>query len=184
VDLHALGDGGVDLPLVGGHLPAGPSIDQRHLVDVVPDRGSGCIDGRVATSDDHDALAHLHWLTQRELPEEIHTVDDVLALLTGDVEPATVVGASGDEDGVGSVDDLVDRHVAADTAIGLEHDTEMTNRVEIPLQHVWGESEIRDPHRQHATQDRQRFVHRGPVPEQCELVRRRQSRRPGADDRD
>jgi hypothetical protein len=109
-------------------------------------------------------------------------VDDVFAVLTGDFEPAAVVGAGGDEDGVEVVGDPVGRHVSADGAVGLERHTERTDRVEILLEHGRREPVVRDPHREHAPQNGQRFVHRGL--EQGELMGRRQPRRSGADDRD
>ena len=53
----ALGEGGLDLLLVGGHLRARAAVQQHDLLRAAAARGPGRVDGGVAAADDHDLLS-------------------------------------------------------------------------------------------------------------------------------
>ncbi len=91
------------------------------------------------------------------------------------------VGTDGQEHRVEAAGRLRLEHVA-DLRIELERDAEVEDAVDFRLQDLARQPVLRDPEAHHAARDRTGLADRDRVTPQREVIRRRQARRPGADD--
>ena len=191
-DLEDVGERG---PRVGGRPRVGrrgQDLELVHRRRALAMRGAEAVGAGVAAADDHDALALggdrrrvdvalLHAVAVREV---LHRLVDATVLATGDRQVAPRGRATGEHDGVVVAPQLLDRDVDADVRVHAElgalglHLLDAT--VEVALLHL----ELGDAVAQEAADAVGAFEHDDVVARARELLRGREARGPGADDRD
>ena len=116
--------------------------------------------------------------------EEIETVADSGKGLTGKVGLVGFEGASGGDDGVVLVDELMEWDICTDRDTAMESDAECDDLLDLLLDEVAGESKFRNALVEHAAGFGVFFVDGDGVPEQSEFAGSGESGHAGADDSD
>ena len=143
------------------------------------------VHGDVAAAD------HDHFLADGELVAEIHVEQEIDALVhaveidAGNGQVAAAVRAHGDQHRIESLPPQIgDREVASGGLIQLERDVAgFENLAHLRFHHVARQSIFGNAQIQHSARDRRRFENRDRIAHQREIVRRRESHRAAADDR-
>ena len=158
------------------------------------DGGTQTVGCGIAAPDDHNlpiAGGHefgignlLPQIAADLLAEVVHRVDDPFHFVTGDRERARIVGSGGQADCIETGAQFVAVDVGADVNPGFKFHAFLLQLADPAEDYVLFQLEVGDSQRQQPARVFIALVHDHPVSATVQLLRRRQSGRPGADHRD
>ena len=180
MDPHALPLGVLGLLEMGGHLLAGPPVDDQRLVRAHPAGDPGGVHRRVAAAVDRHAPADHRPLAGGDAAQERHRVDDPAGVAGRDVDPLGEVRADRDEDRVESALLALGDEVLDPVPAGHPH-AHRRDPVELAGEHVAGQPVGRDAVPHHPARLLAGVPDLHLVAEPAQVVGGRQTARPGAD---
>jgi hypothetical protein len=185
VETDALLLGVLHFPGAGRHLGPGTTVDNGHRFGTQAQRRAGSVDGHVSSADNRDVVAHGYRLPQIQIPQKDCTRCHAFQILSGDAELAFRMRPHAGEHGVIVAAQVIQRRavLAADGCIQFDLDAERLDAGDLAVQYVAGQAIIGDAHSEHATGDWQCLENSHAIALECQIVSRRQSCRPGANDR-
>ena len=180
VDPHAFPLGVLGLVEMGGHLLAGPPVDDQRLVRTHPAGDPRGVHRRVAAAVDRHAPPDHGPLAGGDAAQERHRVHDAARIAGRDVHPLGEVCADGDEDRVESALVALGDQILDPVPAGHPH-AHRRDPVELAGEHVAGQPVGRDAVSHHPARLLARVSDLHLVAEPAQVVGGRQTARPGAD---
>ena len=181
VQLHAFGDGVLDLVGAGRHLAAllqGDHVDVRRAL---PQRRQGDVDRDVAAADDDHPRPDPHRLAAAHGPQEVDAAEHEGLMDTFDRDQARALGAEAEEHGVVV---LAERIEAADLGAGVDRDAQRPDLVELLVEQVGRQAVGRNAVAQHPAGLLLLLEDLDLVTERAQVVGSGETGRTGADDAD
>ena len=171
---------GIDcLVLVGGHLVAGPAVDDDGVIGPQPPRHPGRVHRGVAAAVHRNPGSQVRLLPGLDATQEADRVEHPAGVLVGDVDPLGQVGAHRHE---GRVEPALG-HLGLqilDHVVLLEPDPQVVDAADLRVQHAPRQPVGRDAVPHHAAGQRAVVADHDLVPEPRQVVGRRESAGPGA----
>ena len=186
VELDTLGQRLFAFPVVRRHLVALFQADEFDLFEADPSGRPGHVDGHVTAADHDDAfsLGRLPF-AEAQIPQEVHALEDPVQVRTGDGKRISAVKSHSQVDGlVPLLEEVFDAVFLIDGMIELQFRTELRDVFDFLVEHLGGQTIVRDTDPKHAACDRKRFENRRVIAFPSQVIRRGQTGGTRSDDRD
>ena len=174
-----------DFIVRGGHLIALFEAEHGDLVSTVAGCGTGDVDCDITATDDDHVAGEFRDALERDISQEVDTGQDAFRVFALDTELASALGADGHIEAlVAFVTQLLDSDVFADFDAALDVDAELPDDVDLRVDDVLLEAEVRHTEDHHAAGDRFLLEDGDVVAEDCQVVSGGQAGGAGTDDGD
>jgi hypothetical protein len=144
-----------DFLLLSRHFSAGTAIGNGYPLCAKTECGSGCIDGCVAAPHHDHFFTDRDRFSQRNLSQEIDSMEDPLRLFSIEAKFSALVGACGDEDSlITSGLEVLKGKVWTNRRIELEFNAHAKKGINLFIENSSWQAIFRDPNSEHPSSHR------------------------------